>query len=131
MNAKIYRYGGQLLASHEYSTGQFFVVFVAIVLSAQSSGQLFAHSLGKSPPTLFLICRDTNIIFPDIMKGKNAYNAVRSLQLSVPRDMESDESNLDAEKLSSASPLIEFKNAKFAYPARPSQPILRGLDLKV
>ncbi len=41
------RYGGQLLASHEYSTAQFFVVFIAIVLGAQSSGQFLAHSLGK------------------------------------------------------------------------------------
>jgi hypothetical protein len=105
-----YRYGGQLLASHEYSTAQFFLVFVAIVLGAQSSGQFFAHSL-------------------DIMKGKNAYNAVRSLGKNVLTDF--DESSGEVQKYSSTVSLIEFQNARFAYPARPTQPVLRSLDLKV
>ncbi|RFU76428.1 abc transporter [Trichoderma arundinaceum] len=37
-------YGGRLLSSHEYSTTQFFIVFISIVFGAQSTGQFFAHS---------------------------------------------------------------------------------------
>ncbi|PVH87505.1 P-loop containing nucleoside triphosphate hydrolase protein [Cadophora sp. DSE1049] len=107
-------YGGRLLASHEYSTGQFFVVFVAIVLGAQSSGQFFAHSLGTT----------------DIIKGNIAYNAVWSLPLSEVEDNAKDVLDSAAEKVRSA-PLIEFKNAVFAYPARQSQPILQDLCLKL
>jgi hypothetical protein len=36
------RYGGQLLASREYSSVAFFVVYIAIVQGGQSAGQLFS-----------------------------------------------------------------------------------------
>jgi ATP-binding cassette subfamily B (MDR/TAP) protein 1 len=85
---------------------------VAIVLGAQSSGQFFAHSL-------------------DIIKGKNAYNAIRSLDISVGKDINKSETVDDTERESNDLYSVEFKNARFAYPARPGQPILRGLDLKI
>ena len=85
---------------------------MAIVLGAQSSGQFFAHSL-------------------DINKAKNAYNAVRSLEMSALKDVDPCKAVEAVEKGSSEAPLIVFKNARFAYPARPTQPVLRGLDLKV
>ena len=65
----------------------------------------------------------------DIMKGAIAYNAVRSLHLSVPREIESPRDNAEAKKLSSEpSPaLIQFTNASFAYhPSLPPQPALRA-----
>lgn len=40
------RYGSRLLSFHEYNTTQFFVVFVAIVLGAQSTGMFLAHASG-------------------------------------------------------------------------------------
>ena len=88
---------------------------MAIVLGAQSSGQFFAHSL-------------------DIMKGKNAYNAMRSLGMSILKDIDPRESVEVTEKLRASeteTPLIEFKNARFAYPTRATQPVLRCLDLKL
>jgi ATP-binding cassette subfamily B (MDR/TAP) protein 1 len=39
-------YGGRLISFHEYSTTQFFIVFVAIIFGSQSMGQFFAHSSG-------------------------------------------------------------------------------------
>ena len=67
----------------------------------------------------------------DIMKGKNAFNIIRSLGLSVPKEFAANGSPANAEKPWLENPLIEFKNAYFTYPARPTQPVLRGLDLKV
>lgn len=65
------------------------------------------------------------------MKGKNAYNTVRSLGMSVLKDVDPCKTVEATEKGSFEAPLIEFKNARFAYPARPTHPVLRGLDLKV
>jgi ABC-type multidrug transport system fused ATPase/permease subunit len=66
------------------------------------------------------------------MKGKNAYNAMCSLRMSILKDINPRESVEVTEKLHSfETPLIEFKNARFAYPARAAQPVLRNLDLKL
>ena len=66
------------------------------------------------------------------MKGKNAYNAVRSLGMSILKGVDPRESVEVTEKLrSSETPLAEFKNAQFAYPARATQPVLRNLDLRL
>ena len=46
------------------------------------------------------------------------------------KDVNASEHTVGTEKYSSET-LIEFKNARFAYPARPLQSVLRGLDLKV
>jgi ABC-type multidrug transport system fused ATPase/permease subunit len=69
----------------------------------------------------------------DIKKGTRAYNAVHSLGKSAPQDSESREAIESQEKDYStiSLPLIEFRNASFAYPTRRSRPVLRGLDLKV
>jgi ABC-type multidrug transport system fused ATPase/permease subunit len=65
------------------------------------------------------------------MKGRNAYNAMRSMGMTMLKDVGMNGgAEAEREKPSLESPLIEFKNARFAYPARPTQPILRGLNLK-
>jgi ATP-binding cassette subfamily B (MDR/TAP) protein 1 len=41
-------YGGQLIADGEYSTEQFFVVYIAIVFGSEAAGQFFAYTPSKS-----------------------------------------------------------------------------------
>lgn len=48
------RYGGRLLSFHEYTTTQFFIVFIAIVFGSQTTGQFFAHGSGKISDLSFL-----------------------------------------------------------------------------
>lgn len=38
-------YGGGLLASGEYSTEQFFIIFIAIVFGGQAAGFLFGFTM--------------------------------------------------------------------------------------
>jgi len=40
-------YGGQLLANGEYSTEQFFVIYIAIVFGGEAAGQFFAYTPSK------------------------------------------------------------------------------------
>jgi ATP-binding cassette subfamily B (MDR/TAP) protein 1 len=41
-------YGGQLIADGEYSTEQFFVVYIATVFGGEAAGQFFAYTPSKS-----------------------------------------------------------------------------------
>ncbi|KAL7957265.1 P-loop containing nucleoside triphosphate hydrolase protein [Trichoderma compactum] len=58
-------YGGRLLSFREYTTTQFFIVFIAIVFGAQTTGQFFAHS-------------------SDISQGISSTRAIYELEDSVP-----------------------------------------------
>jgi ATP-binding cassette subfamily B (MDR/TAP) protein 1 len=40
-------YGGQLIADGEYSTEQFFVIYIAIVFGGEAAGQFFAYTPSK------------------------------------------------------------------------------------
>ncbi|PTB63095.1 P-loop containing nucleoside triphosphate hydrolase protein [Trichoderma citrinoviride] len=93
-------YGGRLLSFREYTTTQFFIVFISIVIGAQTTGQFFANSPGMYLKELVGL----------------------HLEYQSPPDV----SVLDEQ-----TPLIEFHNVDFAYPARPSQRVLKQFNLKL
>ncbi|KAL7931860.1 P-loop containing nucleoside triphosphate hydrolase protein [Trichoderma chlorosporum] len=105
-------YGGRLISFQEYTTTQFFIVFIAIVFGAQTTGQFFAHS-------------------SDISQGVSSTRAIYELEDSVPDISGLNQTALDISVLEQETPLIELRNVDFAYPARPSQRVLKHFNLKL
>jgi ATP-binding cassette subfamily B (MDR/TAP) protein 1 len=126
------RYGGRLLSFHEYNTTQFFVVFVAIVLGAQSTGMFLAHASGTHCH-IITISMFANPYFSrlDLSKGASGANAIFSMQQTIPKYVGLRTALPEKENLPANTPLIEFKNARFAYPSQPTHPVLRGFDMTV
>ncbi|KAJ5945869.1 ABC multidrug transporter mdr1 [Penicillium verhagenii] len=106
-------YGGTLLGRGEYTVFQFFVSFSEVLFGAQSAGAVFSFA-------------------PDIGKAKNAAFELRKLFDIRPKiDTWSTEGEVIKNENAEQSGAIEFKNVHFNYPTRPSQPVLRGLNLSV
>ncbi|KAK9383188.1 P-loop containing nucleoside triphosphate hydrolase protein [Kockiozyma suomiensis] len=102
-------YGSTLLKTHEYSTVQFFIVFISVIFGSQSAGVIFAFA-------------------PDMGKAKQASRNILRLFESVPL--------IDSWSTAGATPQdvigdIEFRDVHFRYPTRPEVPVLRGLDLTI
>jgi ATP-binding cassette subfamily B (MDR/TAP) protein 1 len=102
-------YGGTLIAKHEFTMFQFFVVFSSIIFGAQSAGTIFSFA-------------------PDMGKAKNAAAQLQALFDRVP---EIDSWSEEGEKLTGVEGFIEFRDVHFRYPTRTEQPVLRGLNLTV
>ena len=100
------------MSFHEYTVTQFFTVFIAIIFDSQSMGQFFAHS-------------------SDISKGVLGANAILSMEQRVPKDESPKEAMPSIEDCSPDTPMIEFRDAFFAYPTRPDHKVLRGFNLKL
>jgi len=102
-------YGGTLMKEHEYDMLKFFMVFMAIIFGAQSAGAVFSFA-------------------PDMGKAKQAAQELKSL---FDRKPEIDSWSSEGEMIPETEGHIEFRDVHFRYPTRPSQPVLRGLDLSV
>lgn len=102
-------YGGQLMASGEYSMFQFFIVFSEIIFGAQSAGTVFSFA-------------------GDMSKAKNA---AASLKRLYDRQPTIDPWSADGESIDTVEGSIEFRDVHFRYPTRPDVPVLRGLNLTV
>ncbi|KAL6855639.1 hypothetical protein J3F83DRAFT_718554 [Trichoderma novae-zelandiae] len=107
-------YGCRLMSFRECTTTQFFrhVVFISIVLGAQTTGQVFAHS-------------------SDISQGISSTRAIYELEDLVPDVSNLNQAAPNTLVLDDQTPLIEFRNVDFAYPARPSQRVLKQFILKL
>ncbi|KAH7309773.1 P-loop containing nucleoside triphosphate hydrolase protein [Stachybotrys elegans] len=105
-------YGGRLLSYHEYSTTQFFMVFISVVFGAQTTGQFFAHS-------------------SDISLGIASTRAIHELQATSSEASKSTEIVDEVSAPDHQIPYVEFRDTAFAYPSRPSQLVLKHLNLKV
>ncbi|KAF1990515.1 P-loop containing nucleoside triphosphate hydrolase protein [Aulographum hederae CBS 113979] len=104
-------YGGHLMSFHEYSTTQFFIVFVAIIFGSQSTGQFFAHS-------------------SDLSKGLTSVRAILS-QSATLHEPSSKQSLPPLNELDPKVPLIEFRNTSFSCPTRPFVLVLQNLNMKI
>ncbi|QSZ35150.1 hypothetical protein DSL72_008017 [Monilinia vaccinii-corymbosi] len=102
-------YGGQRIATKEYSMFQFFVCFSAVIFGAQSAGTIFSFA-------------------PDMGKAKQA---AQELKILFDRKPAIDSWSKEGERMESMEGYVEFRNVHFRYPTRPEQPVLRGLDLQV
>ncbi|PYH97178.1 putative ABC multidrug transporter [Aspergillus ellipticus CBS 707.79] len=103
-------YGGQLLASREYGTVTFFVVYIAIIQGGQSAGQFFSFgpniAQAKASASRILTERATlDDVFPQSLTEKLPFDP------SIGAD-------------------IEFRGVTFQYPTRPT-PTFLELNLSI
>jgi ATP-binding cassette, subfamily B (MDR/TAP), member 1 len=64
-------------------------------------------------------------------KGLNSARTILSLENSIPQETKQKQSLPSLNQLNPEIPLIEFRDANFSYPSRPSLRALRGLSFKI
>ncbi|KAI6848552.1 multidrug resistance protein [Hortaea werneckii] len=101
-------YGGKLVSTGEYTTEQFFVVFIAIILGGENAAQFFSYTTS-------------------ITKAQKAANYIFWLRSRTPAISidQSDRHPEDDEKDAS----VECAALEFAYPSRPNTKVIKGIDV--
>ena len=102
-------YGGTLIGKGEYNEFQFFLCLTAIIFGSQSAGSIFSFAPNMS----------------------NAHRAASALKTLFDRQPAIDSWSPEGERIEKMDGTIEFRDVHFRYPARPDQPVLRGLNLSV
>ncbi|KAI0902060.1 putative ABC multidrug transporter [Annulohypoxylon nitens] len=121
--AFIYWWGAkQIIASH-YTQVQFFIVLVALLVSAQLWGQLFTLA-----PEITKAGRSVGKIFDLIDLGSSkTLSDKNSDSLDPEAAIESKRSAVS----NGQGIAVSFKQVKFSYPARPNRQVLKGLDIEI
>lgn len=104
-------YGGQLVSTGEYSTGQFYTIFVAVIFSAESSAMFFQYTTS-------------------ITKARTAMNYIFSLRRRRTLHDTAQKSSCDDESLSERGN-VTFEDVEFAYPLRPKLQVLKGINVDI
>ncbi|ODH51879.1 hypothetical protein GX48_01888 [Paracoccidioides brasiliensis] len=126
--ALAYWWGAKRIIAGDYSQTQFFIVLVALLVSAQLWGQMFTLAPDVSR-AFTALARIMNLL--DLGSTKKFSSPIQPLG----RGLNDVEANADSkEKLYSLNHGgigVYFDNVKFSYPARPDVPVLHGLNLRV
>ncbi|KAI4176761.1 MAG: hypothetical protein LQ343_000854 [Gyalolechia ehrenbergii] len=133
--ALAYWWGAHQIIAGTYSQTQFFIVLPALLFSAQSCGQMFALAPDVSNARLAAAR-----LFELISTNPDKSPATR---LCPPNNMfEGSQAEKDPEKALDSPAIaisqrrtegmtVEFRGIRFAYPNRPSIPILDNIDLSI
>lgn len=110
-------YGGKLVSTGEYTSSQFYIVFIAIVFSGEAAAMLFQFTTsitkaGTAMNYIFRLRRE-RVLFDDL-------------------DGDSQPESTMTEKLPSGKGTeMAFDNVQFSYPLRPKLKVLRGIDATI
>jgi ATP-binding cassette, subfamily B (MDR/TAP), member 1 len=102
-------YGSRLLAKGEYTTTQFFVIFIAVIFGGQAAGQFFGYSTS-------------------LTKAKPAANYILWLRTLKPVIMETEENKDNGP---SGDGAIGVEDVEFRYKQRDASRVLRGINMVV
>lgn len=102
-------YGGQLLASGEYNTEQFYVIFIGVLFAGQAAAQFFGYSTS-------------------LTKAVGAANYILWLRTLKPIMQENDQNRDKGPEGDSA---IQVQNVDFNYKQREASRVLRGISMTV
>ena len=102
-------YGSRLIASGEYTTTQFFVIFIAVVFGGQGTAQFFSYTTS-------------------ITKAKVAANYILWLRTIRASIRETDENR---DRKPSGDGPIGVENLEFRYKQRDAAKVLRGISMKI
>ena len=101
-------YGSRLLASGEYTTNQFFVIYIGVLFAGNAAAQFFAFTTS-------------------LTKGKGAANYLFWLRTVTPAVRETDE---NCDKGPNGHSGMALKDIEFRYPQRESR-VLKGVSMNV
>ena len=142
--AMTFYYGGTLLASHEYTAINFFVVYMAVINGAQSAGAFLGFGPSKSTSIVGIIAwffqmshsslqafllesiKITNMLISDFAQAAQAANRILSFRVPDKQDNKATAELQDTE----GGVKIELRDLWFKYPTR-DVPIFTGLNLTV
>lgn len=118
--ALIYWWGSKQIVAGLYTQTQFFIVLIALLVSAQLWGQLFT-------------------LAPEITRAGRAVGRICDLiDLGSSQSADKFRDDDPEAKVESRAPIssgrglaVKFKQVKFSYPARPNRQILKGLDIDI
>lgn len=102
-------YGSRLIADGEYSTTQFFVIFIAVIFGGQGTAQFFSYTTS-------------------ITKAKVGANYLFWLR-SVKAEIREDDNNRD--RAPSGEGPIGVEEIEFRYRQRDAARVLRGISIKI
>ncbi|KIL86053.1 hypothetical protein FAVG1_10447 [Fusarium avenaceum] len=108
-------YGGRLVSFGEYTTDQFYVIFIAVVFSGETSAMLFQYTTS-------------------ITKARTAINYIFQLrrQKALHDNAGSGPGFSGSEKsISEKGVDVSCDDITFAYPRRPKLQVLRGVDISI
>lgn len=102
-------YGSRLLSTGEYTTGQFYVIFIGVVFAGNAAGQFFAFT-------------------SSIVKAQGAANYILWLRTLKPTMRETDENRDIGPDDDSA---VALQNVEFRYKQREASRVLRGISMTI
>ncbi|KAI5291614.1 mitochondrial chaperone [Ascosphaera aggregata] len=126
--ALAYWWGAKRIIAGDYSQTQFFIVIIALLVSAQLWGQMFslapdvtkAYSAMKRVVNLLDLCS-----YKELAPSDNFFR-------SKPLDIEGSSAEKAKQIARSLGGIaVSFTDVKFAYPARPDVEVLHGLNIDV
>ncbi|KAL9015581.1 MAG: hypothetical protein Q9185_007027 [Variospora sp. 1 TL-2023] len=103
-------YGGQLLADGEYTTQQFFIIFLAVLLASGGAAQLTSYSTSLS-------------------KAADAANYIFWMRTLQPTIAETDENRTQGPKADNET--IELEDLQFRYKQRMASRVIRGVSMTI
>ncbi|KAI1410569.1 putative ABC multidrug transporter [Hypoxylon sp. FL1857] len=121
--AFIYWWGAKQIIESNYTQVQFFIVLIALLVSAQLWGQLFTLA-----PEVTRAGRAVGRIFDLIDLGSSKTLSTRKLK---SHDSEAAIESKGAPASNARGLAVSFKQVKFSYPARPNRQVLKGLDIDI
>ncbi|KAK7718002.1 hypothetical protein SLS57_006149 [Botryosphaeria dothidea] len=129
--ALAYWWGSKNIIGGQYSQAQFLIVVFSLLVSAQLWSQMFALAPEVSSARA-AIARILNIIDlnPEQKLAGSGHASAAPITASEKEDVEAAAESRTVSD-SSGGVGIQFRDVKFAYPARPNAPVLHGMDLEI
>ncbi|KAK3337811.1 P-loop containing nucleoside triphosphate hydrolase protein [Cercophora scortea] len=104
-------YGGRLVSFGEYSSGQFYTVFIAVIFSGEAAASFFTYTTSMT-------------------KASSAANYIFRLRDSVPLETQDDRPPR-SEKESAGAKSVECQDLVFSYPQRHNIKVLKGVSANI
>ena len=107
-------YGGRLVSTGEYSTGQFYMVFIAVIFSGESAAMFFQYTTS-------------------ITKARGALGYIFKIrdQIVMREDDNKDQGNNSEKGPAISGSSMDCEDIHFNYPSRPNVKVLRGINVKI
>lgn len=105
-------YGGRLISFGEYTSQQFYTVFVAVIFSGEAAASLFQYTSG-------------------VTQAQGAANYIFNLRRQVDKDMQDNYPPGGEDDGDAGAVQVQCKDLGFSYPRRPHSKVVNHVSLSV